>query len=151
MILEGAFTVAASPDRVWRVLLDPAIVAPCVPGCDAVEVVSDREYRTRVTVTLGPIKTSFALVVMVTEIDAGRYVATRTTGDEGSRASLLTANSRVALRALDDGGTEVAYRSEVSLSGRLGKFGLGVMKKRAEELAHQFADNLRAKLAEAPA
>ena len=150
MKIEGAFPVPAPLPAVWAAILDPAVVGPCIPGCSAIEVLSPTEYRATVRVTVGPIGTSFHVVVSVTEIEEGARIASVTRGEEGSRASLLTANNLLLVRALDDGGTEIAYASEVSLSGRLGKFGLGLMRKKAADLAGIFATNLAARLA-APA
>jgi hypothetical protein len=45
-----------------------------------------------------------------------------------------------------EGATAVRYLSEVSGTGRLGKFGLGVMKKKAEALGAKFAEAFRGKL-----
>ena len=36
---EERFTVHAPPDTVWAFLLDPKRLAPCIPGCDDLEVV----------------------------------------------------------------------------------------------------------------
>ena len=71
-----------------------------------------------------------------------------TRGEEGSRASILNAKNLVTLRERDKDLTEVAYESELSITGQLGKFGLGIMRKKAESLSHQFAEALRAKLME---
>ena len=51
---------------------------------------------------------------------------------------------------LDAATTEIAYSSEVSLVGRLGKFGLGIMKKKAKETGEAFARAFRARLEGAP-
>jgi carbon monoxide dehydrogenase subunit G len=40
----------------------------------------------------------------------------------------------------------VRYSSEISVVGRLGKFGLGVMKKKAEGLGADFVKALRERL-----
>ena len=42
--------------------------------------------------------------------------------------------------------TEVRYRSEVSVNGRLGKFGFGLMRKKADELGKQFGERFRARV-----
>ena len=39
------------------------------------------------------------------------------------------------------------YVSEVNLTGRLGRFALGVMKKKAQAMGQAFAANLRERLA----
>ena len=69
-----------------------------------------------------------------------------TRGEEGSRASTVRAENMLKLRALDAEHTEVRYASELSLVGRLGKFGFGVMKKKAQVLGANFADAFRARV-----
>ena len=53
--------------------------------------------------------------------------------------------SQVTLEPTADG-TLVRYRSDVSVTGRLGRFALGMMKKKAQNLGDEFAGNLRARL-----
>ena len=58
----------------------------------------------------------------------------RTRGEEGTRASMLTADNVVRLTANDDGSTEVYCSSESSITGRLGKYGAGMMMKKADAI-----------------
>lgn len=150
MKIEGAFTVPAAIEQVWTALLDPSVVGPCIPGCGAIEVLSPTEYRATVRVEVGPIKTSFNAVVSVTEMIERDFVASVTRGEEGTRASMLSARNLLRVRAIAADETEISYQSEVSVTGRLGKFGLGIMKKKANDLAGKFAEALRERLA-APA
>ena len=55
------------------------------------------------------------------------------------KASTVTAHNELRLSPLNDGSTEVTYCSDVNIVGRLGKFGLGVMKKIAQKLGDKFA------------
>src|SRR5262249_9462798 len=130
MRIEGSFTVAAPRERVFAEITNPALMAACIPGCEGIEVVDAKTYRARVLVEVGPIKARFNLVVEVTGETPPERVASVTRGEEGSRASVLSANNELLLAASDGGGTEVRYVSEVSVTGRLGKFGLGMMKKK---------------------
>ena len=59
---------------------------------------------------------------------------------------MLNAHNELHLAALDDGTTEVRYVSEVSIVGRLGRFGLGVMKKKAAALGVEFAEAFRLRI-----
>lgn len=149
MKIEERFFVAAPVDRVWRFITDPSEVGPCVPGCSEVDVTGPTSYRSRVTVGLGPIKASFMFEVEVTEMIEPIHVLSVTRGEEGSRASLVTAQNVLRLDPVD-GGTEVFYSSEIAISGRLGKFGLGVMKKKAKSMGDEFANAFRARVEGAP-
>ncbi len=146
MRIEGSFIVAAPPEHVFAEITNPALMAGCIPGCEAIEVVDPKTYRARILVEVGPIKARFNLVVEVTEEVPPARVVSVTRGEEGTRASVLSANSELLLAPADNGGTEVKYASEVSVTGRLGKFGLGMMKKKAEALGAKFAENFRGKI-----
>jgi carbon monoxide dehydrogenase subunit G len=146
MKIEGSFRVAAPIETVWRHITDPDQVAPCLPGCDMVEVTGPNAYRATIRVALGPIKTSFNVYVELTEQQPPHFAASLTRGEEGGKASTLTAHNELRLRAVDGGATEVSYSSDVSLFGRLGKYGLGVMKKKAETLGREFAQAFSARV-----
>jgi carbon monoxide dehydrogenase subunit G len=151
MRIEGSFIVAAPRERVFAEITDPALMASCVPGCEAIEVVDPKTYRARVLIEVGPIKARFNLIVEVKSEEPPERVISVTRGEEGSRASMLSANNELVLAPAEGGGTEVKYVSEVSVTGRLGKFGLGIMKKKAEQLGAKFADNFRGKIEAAAA
>ncbi len=100
-----------------------------IPGCQGVEVVSPTHYKARIRVQVGPIKAEFNLDVEIISETAPEEVRSRTRREEGSRASSLSAENTLRLTALSDNETEVCYASVAAIVGRLGKFGLGVMKK----------------------
>ena len=146
MKIEETFTVAAPIDRVWQFITDPEQVAPCVPGCQSYEVLGPKEYKASIKVAVGPIKTTFNVTVELTTEEVPTFLASTTRGDEGSKASTLTARNELRLVSTGDQTTEVTYLSEISLVGRLGKFGLGMMKKKAKQLGGEFAEQFRTRV-----
>jgi uncharacterized protein len=139
MKIEEQFTIDAPIDDVWAFVRDPATVAPCVPGCESVEPLSDKSYRSTVAVALGPIKARFNVIVEITEEQPPHRLLCVTKGEEGGKASMLTATSEIVLSEGDNKSTAIRCSSEVAVVGRLGKFGLGIMKKQAGQLAAEFA------------
>jgi carbon monoxide dehydrogenase subunit G len=111
-------------------------------------MLSPTSYRAEVGISVGPVKADFNLVVEVSKEEPPERILSTTRGEEGTRASLLSAENVVSLTELADGGTQVSYSSEVSVTGRLGKFGLGMMKKKAEALGEAFAAAFREKIGE---
>ena len=146
MKLEGEFTVAAPAAEVWDAIRDPGLMAACIPGCEAAEPVSDTSYRAVVGVRLGPIAARFNLVVDIVEEIAPRLLRSRARGEEGSRASMLSSDNVMTLEERADGTTRVDWRADVSLTGRLGKYGLGIMRKKAEALSEEFVQAFSARL-----
>jgi uncharacterized protein len=144
MLVDGQFTVRAAPEALMQHLLDARLMASCLPGCEALERLDDDRYKAVVAVALAGVQARFDLLVQITRREALAIWAT-TRGDEGGQASTLQADSEVRL-APGEGGTNVSYRSEVSITGRLGRFALGMMKKKAQNLGDEFAANLRSRL-----
>ncbi len=139
MDVAGAFTVPTDRARVWAMITDPAVMARCIPGCQGIEVVSATSYKASVKISLGVLKMIFNVVVDVVEETFPETIVSVTKGEEGSRASIISARNRLDLVPLGEEATEVRYASTVSLTGRLGKFGLGMMRKKAESTAAEFA------------
>jgi len=143
MQIEGEFNVTAPQALVWENIRDPEIMAGCIPGCESIEQIDATSFRSVVAIKVGPISARFNLVVEITEEIAPETIRSRTKGEEGTRASILT--SQNVLRLADDGsgGTDVAYAVDVTMTGRLGKYGLGIIRKKADQLAGVFVENFR--------
>jgi carbon monoxide dehydrogenase subunit G len=146
MRVDGAFEIDIPRETLFRSITDPALMAVCVPGCESIERLDATTYRAVVKVALGVIKARFNLVVEVTAEIPPECVQSVTRGEEGGRASQLTATNEVLLVDLGGGRSRVEYRSDLSVTGRFGKFALGMMKKKAQSMAQEFADNLRARI-----
>ncbi len=143
MKIEETFTVAAPRDKVWRFITDPEVMGLCIPGCESIEVTGPTTYNAGVRVKVGPIKARFKLEVEVIEEVEPDRVISRTRGEEGSRASIVSAENVLRLSDADSGGTEIYYSSDIAIVGRLGKYGHGVMKKIVKKLCGKFADDFR--------
>ncbi|MGH8784974.1 MAG: CoxG family protein [Cupriavidus necator] len=141
MLIEGNFPVAAPPEALLQHLFDARLMASCLPGCESLERLDDDRYRAIVVVALAGVRARFDLLVQITGRDE-RNIWAVTRGEEGGYASALQADSQVSLEPTADG-TLVSYRSEVSVTGRLGRFALGMMKKKAQSMGDEFAGNLR--------
>lgn len=147
MRVDGAFEIDVPRETLFRSITNPELMAMCIPGCESIERIDPTTYRAVVKVAVGVIKARFNLVVEVTKETPPESVQSITRGEEGGRASQLTATNEVSLVDLGSGRTRVQYVSDVSLTGRFGKFALGIMKKKAQSMAGEFAGNLQTRLA----
>jgi len=149
MKLKGNFVVNATRDVVWEKIRNPALMGGCIPGCESIEQLDAISYRAIVGVKIGPIKARFNLVVEVTREEAPSVVRSRTRGEEGTRASVVSSENLLVLSEVGPAETCVDYSAEVSMTGRLGKYGLGIMQKKAEALSLLFVENFRGKVEQA--
>ena len=44
MEISGSYKFNAPPDRVWALLMDPAVLSSCIPGCERFEPDGDDRY-----------------------------------------------------------------------------------------------------------
>ena len=143
MKVEKTFTVQAPAQTVWDFAKDPEKMAPCIPGCKEITAVDAANYKARVAVKVGPISAKFNLDLEIIEETPPVEIISKTRGEEGTRASMLSAHNVVRLRANGDGSTEVYCSSESSITGRLGKYGAGMMVKKADAIWEKLARNVR--------
>lgn len=149
MEIEKILTVAAPPAQVWALLLDPTVMGSCVPGMKSIDVVSDVEYLAEMHVKIAFISARFKIKTTIVETRPPFYLRSEGTGEDASVASSLKQVSEIFLSELPDGQTELRMKIKVDVLGRLGTFGLSVMKTKADRMWDEFGVNLAARLAPA--
>ena len=146
MLIEERFSVKAPIGKVWDFLLDPHKLAACVPGCEGVEVLDENTYLTSVKAKVGPISARFKIRLTINEKDPPYRLVTTGKGEDSGMASSLLSKNEIRLQSLSEGETEIHYRSDISVLGTLGRFGEGIMRKKAKEVGEQFAQTLKSKI-----
>jgi carbon monoxide dehydrogenase subunit G len=144
--IEKTLVTTAPPARVWELLLDPNVMGACVPGMASIEVFSDVEYIAHMAVKIAFINARFRLHTKIVETRAPHYLRTEGTGEDASVASSLRQSSEIFLTEGGDGSTQLRIRVQVDVLGRLGTFGLSVMKTKADRMWDEFGANLLARL-----
>jgi carbon monoxide dehydrogenase subunit G len=114
---------------------------------ESIEVVSDDEYVAVMKVKIAFISARFKLKTRIVERDEPRYLRAEGTGEDASVASSLKQSSEMWLQERDGGGTELRMKVKVDVLGRMGTFGLGVMKTKADRMWDEFGVNAAARLA----
>lgn len=146
MDIEKSFRIAAPQAEVWEFVTSAEKVATCLPGMKEVHVQSPGQYTGVMNVKVGPIKTTIKAAVAEIEQRAPEFVSYSMKGEEGGRASRLTAETRIKLTPVSSDQTDVEFSSHAVIVGRLGKFAGGVMNKLADTMSEQFIASLRLQL-----
>jgi carbon monoxide dehydrogenase subunit G len=106
MLIKDSFVINAPQEKVWDFLFDIPRLSQCIPGIESVEVVDERNYRGKLVVRVGPIKSAFSGVVTLTEVNAPNQIAGTVEGDDKASASSVKASFTGTLQAMD-GGTKL--------------------------------------------
>jgi arylformamidase len=150
MIFEKSVAVKASPEQVWKLLLDPNVMGACVPGVEKIEVVSDVEYIVSVQVKITFITARFTIKTKIVETRPPAYLKSVGTGQDSGMSSSMTQTSEVFIADLGNGQSELKSRLNVELLGKFGSFGLNIIKTKVDRMWEEFSQNLARRL-EAPA
>ena len=146
MQIEEKFSVKAPIQKLWDSLLDPQIIGPCIPGCEKVEPINDKEYDSIIKAKVGFMAVRFKVRTVIEEVIPHQFIKTAGQGNELRNLGFFKQKTRINFNALSEDETEITYQSEVSIVGKLATFGDRILKAKAKEVGKEFADAVKKRL-----
>lgn len=146
MIVEDKFVINAPVEETWNFLLDIPRVGRCVPGAGEIEQVDDGTYKGNLVVKVGPIGANFAGQVQLADLDPPHRLTATARGRDQATASMASIDFSAALSPAENKETEVVFTVDVTIRGRLGQFGQGVIRETAKQMTQVFAECVRAQI-----
>jgi uncharacterized protein len=150
MEFDSSFEIPLAPDQAWPVLMDVARIAPCMPGAELTEIIDAQNYKGKISVRLGPVALAFAGRIQLEDIDNTKHSA-RVKAQGSDAKGRGAANAAATFKVEPKGtGSIVLIHTDLMLSGAVAQYGRGVgmIQATAAQIIKQFADNLRAQLAQ---
>ncbi len=143
MDISGSYSFDAPPDRVWRLLMDPAVLSSCIPGCEKFEPDGEDRYTVRLTVGLAAITGTYDGTVELTEkIPNTSY---RLVVEGQGRPGFVKGSSAVVLRA-EGSTTAVDVTALVQTGGAIARVGQRLIGGVAKMMLDRFFACLQSKL-----
>ena len=139
---KKVFEVEASIEKVWQFLRDMKQVGSCVPGCEGVCIVNEKDTDWKVKVSFGPFSKTIIMrahTIFENPPNKGEWTAT---GND------LYTKGSVELRTLSKNKTEVTYWSSVSANGILARLAEPIIKLKISADATEFAECVKRKVEE---
>ncbi len=144
----GSLTVAVAAERVWRALLDPAVLARTIPGCHQLDEVAPNDYRAEVSLGVGVIKGRFKARVTLSNLDPPHSAVL--SGSLGGPLGVSVGSGRVKLTPAGEG-TRIDYDYTVEISGTVAAVGGRMLDGATKVLIKQFFQRLVAEMRGGPA
>src|ERR1700760_4560212 len=143
MKLENEFTVPASVDQAWAVLLDVPRVAPCLPGAAIEEGESeDGTYNGTMTIKIGPITARYKGTVSIQEADETEHRVAMRAQAKDARGQGTAAATITSTMTETGEGTRITVVTDMRVTGPAAQFGRGVMQDVSAKLMGRFAECL---------
>lgn len=136
MKMESETRIPAPRAVVWEALNDETLLIECIPGCEALERISDTELAAVMSAKVGPVKATFKGEVRLENI-APPHSYTLVGQGKGA-AGFAKGRADVALHDQADGGTLLAWSVEANIGGKLAQVGSRLIESTARKYADDF-------------
>ena len=143
MDVTGSYSFNAAPERVWDLMMDPAAIAACIPGCETLEPDGPDRYRAKITIGLAAITGTYEGTVVITEkIEKSSY---RLAVEGQGKPGFVKGDAAITLRP-DGGGTVVELTATVQTGGAIARLGQRLIGAAAKMMQDRFFACMQAKI-----
>jgi carbon monoxide dehydrogenase subunit G len=142
MKFEGSLTITRPVETVWEFLWNVERLSRCIPGCQSVKTIKEREkYELKIKDSVGPITVQFDMFAYVKKLDPLKRIEIAMEGKDFKAGGV---RQTMALALTPKGNeTEVRFETDVNVFGRLGTLGYPFVKKKAESVIREFGDKVK--------
>jgi carbon monoxide dehydrogenase subunit G len=142
MKFEGNLTITRPVEAVWEFLWDVEKLSRCIPGCQSVKTIKEREkYELKIKDSVGPITVQFEMLADVKKLDPLKRIEIAMEGKDFKAGGV---RQTMALALTPKGNeTEIGFETDVNVFGRLGTLGYPFVKKKAESVIKEFGDKVK--------
>ncbi|HLN86753.1 MAG TPA: SRPBCC domain-containing protein [Candidatus Limnocylindrales bacterium] len=142
MKFQGNLFIARPVEKVWEFLWDIEKLAGCIPGCEGVKTIKDREkYELKVKDSVGPITVHLDLLADIKKLEPLKSIEIAMEGKD-FKAGGVRQTMGLALTPKGNE-TEIAFETDVNVFGRLGTLGYPFVKKKAESVIKEFGEKIK--------
>jgi uncharacterized protein len=121
---------------VWQALNDPEILKLCIPLCDSVQKISDREFRVSMVASVGPVRAKFNVKLEYTELDPPASCSLVFEG-QGGPAGFGKGEAQMTLTPVG-AATVLRYHVKAQVGGKLAQIGSRLVDATARKIADEF-------------
>jgi carbon monoxide dehydrogenase subunit G len=136
--IAGTSTVPAPLERAYTLLQDPAVLARCMPGCEALDRIDENEYAMRMKMVLASISGNFEGKVRIA--DANPPDSFRLIVEGTGKIGFMKGDGLLRLTSGDS--TSVSYEGDVQVGGTIAAVGQRLVETTAKMLIKRFFDKL---------
>lgn len=135
MQVNGTYVFDAQRETVWSRLLDPDVLASCIPGCEELKLVGDDKYDATIRVGIGAISGTYSGTVTLSDRD--ELTSFKLTVEGKGAAGNVRGEG--VLDFNDQGtSTEVQVSGDAQVTGLIARVGQRLLGTASKTLMDQF-------------
>ena len=147
MDITGTYTFHAPREKVWAMMMDPAAIASCIPGCDKLEPDGPDRYRAAITIGMAAITGRYEGTVTISEQAAPSSY--RLTVEGQGRPGFVKGTVIITLReqiAESGAGTLVDVKGTAQTGGTIARLGQRLIGSAAKMMQDRFFACMQSKM-----
>ena len=135
MKIEGNYTFNAPRQRVWDVLLDPTVMAQCMPGCESMNEVAPDQFEAVMKVGVASVKGTYKGKVSIKDKQPPSHYVLSGQGTGGP--GFMQGDVAIDLEEAD-GQTVLTYSTDAKVGGLIASVGQRMLNGVAKMMVDQF-------------
>ena len=143
MDVSASYEFAAAPEAVWKLLVDPDVIAACLPGCDRLEAIGEDRYRAALTLAVASVSGSY--VGTVSLLDKKPPHSYRLVVEGSGRPGFVNGEATVELAA-EGAITVVRVSGRGQVGGLIARVGQRLLGSVSKMMMDRFFGCLQARL-----
>ena len=133
--IEGTYTFNAPRERVWQTLLDPKIMAQCMPGCESLNEVAPDQYEATMKIGIASVKGSYKGKVSIKDKQVpSHYILS---GEGSGGPGFMRGDVAIDLEE-SNGQTVLKYCTDAHVGGIIASVGQRMLNGVAKMMVDQF-------------
>jgi uncharacterized protein len=133
--IEGSYTFDAPRQRVWEVLLDPKVMAQCMPGCESMNEVAPDQFEAVMKVGVASVKGTYKGKVSIKDKQPPSHYVLSGQGSGGP--GFMQGDVAIDLEEAD-GKTVLKYSTDAKIGGLIASVGQRMLNGVAKMMVDQF-------------
>jgi hypothetical protein len=143
MQLSSTYTFRASRQAVWDRLIDPTVVAACLPGCESLDPIGEDTYHADLTVGVAAISGRYQATIQIA--DQQPPTSYRLIVDGSGRAGFVKGDAAITLSEAD-GQTVVTVNGNGQVGGTIARVGQRLLGSVSKMMMDRFFECLQKKI-----
>ena len=135
MKIEGSYTFNAPRQRVWEVLLDPKVMAQCMPGCQSMNEVAPDQFEAVMKVGVASVKGTYKGKVSIKDKQPPSHYVLSGQGSGGP--GFMQGDVAIDLDEAR-GQTVLKYSTDAKVGGLIASVGQRMLNGVAKMMVDQF-------------
>lgn len=140
MVIEETLKIGAPIRKIWETMLDVSFLLSCITGIEKVKVVDDNTYNAILKAKVSVMTAIFDTVITIIDKQEPVYIKVAGEGKGRMGAGRVAFNQTVSLKPISAKETEVVYKLELNVIGRLATLGGKAIAKKVTEVSEAFRD-----------